>query len=195
LKISGLSPRTVSLICILIGSLVACESNQTAPSTASLTEASTPSTPTLKPAQKAIPYRTIAQDAPLGSHPADPLYTIVTSLQGWEALKDRLPPPALQAGQHAFQGGDELLVVAFAGAMGSSGYKITIEGISQESGGVIVQLRMEKPDPETIVEPAMTLPYHLISLNWQDIVKRQPLSFTFLDQDGVILNQIETSPP
>jgi hypothetical protein len=127
------------------------------------------------------------QEASLGDHPTEPLYTIVARPDEWDELRGRLPDQAIEAGIRAGPSSGDLIVVAFAGVKGNSGHSITMERIVQENGQLIVTVSQIEPGPDDTVEEVTTLPYHLITLSRKGIDSTRPLTFTFRDARGTVL--------
>jgi len=135
-----------------------------------------------------LPLTTIAQQAPLGDLPAEPLYTVVSQPEEWRELQAVLPAPAVEAGLQASQSADRLLVVAFAGMRPSSGYQITIEAVRWQNDHLAITISQTTPGADDIVEPATTLPYHLVTLP-TEISAGTDLSYVFYGEEGTILAQ------
>ena len=142
-----------------------------------------------------VPFETILQEAPLGDHPIDPAYLVITEPAQWKQLGDAIPEPALAAGS-AFVGWDSnLILIAYAGAKGSSGYAIQIDSIRMVDDRWSVTVTETGPDEGQIVEPARTVPYTLVQVSKDDIpVGSQPL-IDFIDQEGKVLSTSEISIP
>jgi hypothetical protein len=151
--------------------------------------------PDKRPVAATIPFTTIAQEAPLGDEPAEPLYTLVVRADGWDELRGRLPGRAFEAGSQAGLSDHDLIVVAFAGMQDNSGHSVTIEGITREGDRLNISLAHTGPGPGEIVETASTLPYHLVSLDSKELGGSRPLGLTFLDRQGGILGQGNVSLP
>jgi hypothetical protein len=180
------APSSRAAICALVvclSTLASC-----APKGAVVSLVDTPGATTTAASSSAatLSLHTISRDAPLGSEPDEPLYTVVASPDGWDKLRGRLPDRALEAGAQSGPSRGKLTVVAFAGVRPSSGYRVTVERIVQERAQLIVTVALETPAPEGIVEPATTLPYHLVALS-TDQLPRRPLSFIFRDLQGTDL--------
>lgn len=141
-----------------------------------------------KTSSQVIPFQTIAQGAPLGDHPAQPFFGVYSQVVGWESLVGRLPGPALEAARQASQPG-ELILIAFAGVKGSSGYQIAIQSIWQEGDQIVIQVVQTKPGVGQVVEPARTLPFFLAKMSMADLPKEPALVFVFRDDRGAILAQ------
>ncbi len=148
-------------------------------------------TPTVQPEaapSNSIPFATVAQGTPLGDQPDQPLYTVVTQPDRWQELTGRMPAEAGQAGVDAVQS-NQILVLAFAGARSSSGYQISVERIVREGDRLVITVSETEPDPDQIVEPATTLPYHLVALSPNDVNTATVSTIIFQNTDEAILNQ------
>lgn len=109
----------------------------------------------------AVPFTTIAHGALLGAVPASPLYTVLEPAE-WDQLRSLLPASLFQAGVPA-AGSETLIVVAVAGVKNSSGYELTIRRITRSGSLLTVVVEETGPEPEQIVEPAATVPYHIVA--------------------------------
>lgn len=143
---------------------------------------------TREPFGTSIPFATIAQEAPLGDKPVDPLYTLVVHADSWDALFGLLPDKAIEAGIQAGPASNELIVIAFGGVKGNSGHSISVERIVQENDQLIVTVSQIEPGPDDIVEDATTLPYHLVTLSKKDLRSTWPLTVIFRDSQGSALS-------
>jgi hypothetical protein len=133
-----------------------------------------------------IPFSTIAQDAPLGDEPADPAYTVVAAPEGWSDLQNQLPSEAMEAGRDADP--SQLILIAFTGAKASSGYSSTIETIRRQADQLIVTVSEQAPGENDIVEPAMTLPFHVVAVP-NDEVPEGVTAVHFQSESGQPLSQ------
>lgn len=140
------------------------------------------------PSSDSIPFTTLAQGAPLGDQPAQPLYTAATQPSQWQELTDRLPAEASQAGMTAIES-NQILILAFAGVRSSSGYRVTVERIVPERDRLVVTVSETEPDPDQVVEPATTLPYHLVALSLEDVNIAAISTIVFQNREGTILNR------
>jgi hypothetical protein len=140
------------------------------------------------PATGPLPFVTIAHGAPLGDTPVEPLYTAVPASQACRRLRGRLPDQALEAGTRLGVSGDNPLIVAFAGVKPSSGHAVTIERIVRKGDRLFVRVSHAAPGLNAIVEPAATLPYHLVRLPGEALPAAPALAFVFHDQRGNVLN-------
>lgn len=180
--------RTATLLFTAIGGPISCTP---APSAEGFPTGSLPTHPieTQPPIPPSIPFWTIAQEAPLGDHPAEPFFTVVAHPDEWSELQGRLPPAAIKAGIQAGPAQDSLVVVGFSGAKGASGHSLTVESVVQDGDRVIVTVSQQAPDPDAIREPAMTLPYHLVAVPREDLIPALGLTIEFRGEDGVLLEQ------
>lgn len=135
-----------------------------------------------------IPFATLAQGTPLGDQPTQPLYTVATQPDRWRELTDRMPTEAGQAGAEAVQS-NQILVLAFAGVRSSGGYQISVERIVREGDRLAITVSETEPDPDQIVEPATTLPYHLVALSPNDANIATVSTIIFQNTEEVILDQ------
>jgi hypothetical protein len=136
-----------------------------------------------------LPFTTIVQEASLGDHPTEPLYTIVARPNEWDELRGRLPDQAIEAGIRVGPSSGDLIVVAFAGVKGSSGHSITVENIDHDRDQVMVTVSQTAPGLDDIVEPAYTLPYHLVALSRKYLQPARSMRITFRDVQGNVLSQ------
>lgn len=137
----------------------------------------------------ALPQVTIAHESPLGDHPAEPYYTVVAHPDEWSELQGQLPTTAIEAGVQAGPAQDSLIVVAFSGTKDTSGYSLTIESVALDQDRILVTVSQQDPEPGAIVEPATTLPYHLVAVPRETVVPEHGLTVEFRDQDGIVLEQ------
>lgn len=144
--------------------------------------------------RKAIPFQSIAQQAPLGDRPTEPFFGLFWQPGDWESLASKLPQPALEAARQAGAPG-ELILIAFAGVKGSSGYQIAIQSIWQEGNQIIIQVVQTKPNVGQAVEPARTLPFFLAKLTRADLPRETTLEFVFKDDKGEVLKQQTVALP
>jgi hypothetical protein len=143
----------------------------------------------------ALPFTTIAQQAPLGDEPSDPLYTLVVRADGWDGLREQLPECAIDAGSRAGLSENDLIIVAFSGIQDHSGYSVTIERIVFSDDALVISVVHTTPAPGKIVEPASTLPYHLAAVPGKELGGSGPLTFTFRDSQGGTLGEGTISRP
>lgn len=137
-----------------------------------------------------LPFTTLGQGAPLGDQPVRPLYAAAARPESWADLAGRLPAQAAQlAGvEDELQQAHSLLIIAFAGVKGSSGYEIRIESIVQEGDRLRVTVSHTEPDPNENVEPARTLPYHIVALP-REVLEGDVSTVLFQDTQGNLLQQ------
>jgi hypothetical protein len=143
----------------------------------------------------ALPLATIAHDSVLGDHPTEPFYTVVAHPDEWSELQGHLPTAAIEAGSQAGPAQDSLIVVAFAGAKDTSGHSLTVERVVRDQDRVIVTVWEQGPELGAIVEPATTLPYHLVAVPKEAMISAQSLTIEFRDKDGIVLGQKEILLP
>ena len=148
-----------------------------------------PSTGIDEPSTLAILLTSIAHEAPLGGHPREPLYAVATSSKEWNKLRGRIPDQAIEAGIRTGELNDNLILIAFGGAKPSSGYSITFKRVVQEGDYLFIHIFHTKPSLNKIVEPASTLPYHLVTLPKEKLYPARILTFVFFDEKDNVLNQ------
>lgn len=194
--------HTANLLLIAMGSLISCTSAQPVegfptkplPTYPEGTPAPTP-IETGQPTFPTIPFWTIAQEAPLGDHPTEPYYGVVTRPGEWSELHGQLPPAAIKAGRKAGPMQDHLIIAAYAGAKGSSGYSLSVDSLVVDGDRVIVTVSQQAPEPDAVREPAMTLPYHLVAVPTEALGPVRSLAFEFRDQAGLVLSRKEVVLP
>lgn len=135
-----------------------------------------------------VPFTTVVQGAPLGDQPAGPLYTVATEAGQWQELRDRIPSEAADAGADSIRS-DQILILAFGGVKGSSGYQIDIEQVVREGDQLVITVSEMSPDPDQVVEPATTLPFHLAAISPADVDTSRISTVVFQDTEHTILNQ------
>jgi hypothetical protein len=133
----------------------------------------------------------VAQGAPLGEQPADPLYTVVRQMSRWQELRERIPAEAADAGSDSIRS-DQILILAFDGVKGSSGYRVHIEQVVQEGDRLVITVSRTSPDPDQVVEPATTLPFHLTAISPDAVAGISTVVFQDTESNTLIR---ETSPP
>jgi hypothetical protein len=144
---------------------------------------------------KSLSFNTISQGAPLGDHPDEPLYTVVIDASEWDELIGQLPQQGLSAGKQVSNTRDDVVIIVFAGEKGSSGYGIQIDSINLQGGEFTILVNENEPEVGEIKEPATTLPYQIVSLAREYLPQQELLIFSFIDEDGVLLNQMEVRLP
>lgn len=155
----------------------------------------TPAVLTATPAERDAQYALVSQGAPLGDHPREAFYGVVTSAQGWDEIRAKVPDALVEAGVKDAQAGKVIYLVAFGGVKGSSGYALDVQKLTCETGACSLTLAETKPAAETVVEPAMTLPYLLIGVPADQFVRGSKVVFIFKDPQGGSIYQGETSIP
>ena len=184
-------PHSLSILLFFLGSLsVAC--NGTTPQTltpspaASVTESGPSPEATAAEETIAVPFTTIIQDAPLGDEPAEPTYAVITAPGGWERIEGQLPPEAVAAGREGNQ--EQLFFIAFGGARASSGYQMTISSLRSSGDQLLVTVDEQRPDADDIVEPAMTLPFHVVAVPTHELPEGVA-SVIFQRSNGEIIHE------
>jgi hypothetical protein len=143
-----------------------------------------PQTTTEQPGQSStatISFIIIAQEAPLGDYPAEPFYTVIGRSGKWDELREVLPDRAIEAGIQASSSKDDLIV--------------TVESIVQAGDQLVIVVSQTVPGSDDIVEPATTLPYHLVAVPMKSLDLARVRTFIFHDVQGTILNQGDISFP
>jgi hypothetical protein len=155
--------------------------------------------PGVTPSQAGLAYRVIEQAAPLGDHPKDPLYSVITDSAQWDTLAASVPTQALEAGKKAqasaLPARQELYLLAFAGVRGTSKYKLSIITIKLEGERCTVVVVETQPAPGEVVEPATTLPYVLAAIPYEALPRGDRLTFVFANPQGTVLSQQEVQIP
>lgn len=142
-----------------------------------------------------IPFRVIAQAAPLGDQPKEPRYAVTATAQDWEALQPYIPEPAFTAGKAPDPSTGELVVVLFLGVRGTSGYSIEINNIQILKDQCTILFKEVKPTADTITEPARTLPFLLIALPLNVFASQTRVTFVFQEMSEGNLYQQEIHLP
>jgi hypothetical protein len=112
----------------------------------------------------------------------------MTKSDALSAPASTFPPDALQAGREATRNASSIALIAFAGVKATSGYRVTIDTLGIENNRLIVIVREQHPDEDATVEPAMTLPYHVIAVP-RDALPDGVTQIAFQDTTGTILTQ------
>lgn len=173
------------LLFILLMVMTGCNTNTP-------TSADSQSAVTAAQEERALSFNTLAQEAPLGSEPTTPAYLVNTTAAAWDQTAMQLPPEAIAAAQTAAP--SEMVVVAFAGAKASSGYQITITNIEHLAKQLQITVREQQPAADEIVEPAMTLPFHVVTLPTESL-PAEITSIRFQNESGTTLAQHSMPPP
>jgi len=84
-----------------------------------------------------------------------------------------------------------LLLFAYLGEVPSGGYGIYVEEINQVGQEVLVRVRTVSPEPGQIVTQALDYPYEYVRLQKDLLSRGSSLTFTFVDQKGIVLKQIK----
>ena len=186
-------PAVTLILCIWTLTLISYAFAQTKEDSTTLLQLETP-TRLKNPSPLTIPLTSIAHEAPLGDHPSEPLFTVVAFPEEWNKLRGRVPDQAIEAGIRYGKLNDKLILVAFAGIKPSSGHSITLNSVVQEGDQLFVHIFHTKPGLNKIVEPATTLPYHLVTLPKEKLYPTHILTFVFCDEKGHVLNQCDIEP-
>lgn len=128
-----------------------------------------------------IPVTPLIQAAPLGDTPAQPVYALAAREDDWRRLEGRIPEAALQAGRQAGTAG-QVVVVAFGGVKGSSGYRVDVREAVLQAGALTITVTVTGPGADDIVEPASTLPFALAALPGHALAAAR--AYTIVDERG-----------
>lgn len=139
-----------------------------------------------------LSFTSIAQDAPLGDEPAEAAYVAIDDAEGWERAAERLPADAVEAGRSAMD--NRVVFVAFAGAKGSSGYQIAIQSMVVQDDELLVTVAEESPGEEEVVEPAMTVPFHVVAVA-AEAIPDGTTTVRFQDEGGRTLAEVPNPLP
>lgn len=151
--------------------------------------------PSISPQGEEIHFEIIQQEAPLGDHPSEPAYWVITSPDHWDALEGAIPEEALAAGSKFEGWGSSLVLVVYAGVKGSSGYSIQIRSIQAEENHWTVTVSETKPDADQIVEPAKTVPYAVVGVSTDDLPAGDQILIEFINSERKVLATSEISIP
>lgn len=130
-----------------------------------------------------IQFFTLKKGALLGDQPKQAVFEIVTDASQWQSFKDRLPVELVETGSKETKAGN-FIVIAYSGAKGTSGYGVEVSRVTYEDMTVLVDVVESRPGSNVIVEPAMTLPYHIIVFSSHDIAPDASIRFRFLNVDS-----------
>ncbi len=144
------------------------------------------------PASPTLPVTLLLQAAPLGDMPAQPVYTIVTDPKEWDNLNGQIPEAALQAGREASAAG-QIVIVAFAGVKGSSGYQVSVREATRQADRLIITVEQTAPSADDIVEPATTLPFAIATIPSDTLSAARV--YTIIDDRGVELSRGQFTTP
>lgn len=107
-----------------------------------------------------VPFVTVARGARSGVR--EPLDAVVRTPEAWAALWARhigasaAPPPLDFA--------TEMIIAIFAGTRPTTGYDVEITRVVATDGGLRVSYRERRPPAGSLVNPALTAPFHIIRL-------------------------------
>ncbi|MCS7059924.1 MAG: protease complex subunit PrcB family protein [Anaerolineae bacterium] len=135
-----------------------------------------------------IPVSVLLQAAPLGDTPSEPIYTLITDLKAWDELAGRIPQSAWDVGRQAAAAG-QVVILAFAGEKGSSGYRVDIPQVQLQAEQLTVTVSVVAPDAQQIVEPASTLPFVLATIPRETLGAVRTCLFE--DEQGRALQRLE----
>ena len=139
-------------------------------------------------------FSNVVKSAPHGDAPGEPLFSAITSIEDWEKVEDQIPEEVFSLGMDAYrQNPGQLYLVAYAGIQPSSGYSIEITEVTREKDQITVIVSSKSPDPEEIVQPSTTGPYHIVSLKSKDNDRWSGYTVTFKDENGHVLKNMVLS--
>jgi hypothetical protein len=141
-----------------------------------------------------VSFTTVDRAAPLGDEPAQPVYRLVPCPGEWAGLQALLPERAFAAGVRA-RSPSEALIVAFAGVRPSSGHHIVVDRIEAGEGEIVISVSRVSPASGDIVEPATTLPYHVVAFPRSGLPSTCSTKVTFRSTDGEILHRQDLAFP
>lgn len=87
-----------------------------------------------------------------------------------------------------------LVVIAYYGWIGTTGYGIEIKKIAQSGQKVKVYAELTRPESDQLLGLSFTSPYHIVRLNRKDIPSQQSLTF-LLYTDGQTADRQEVFLP
>ena len=152
---------TILVLTIVIVGLIGCR----APGTPAAEPVNPPPADDIAPTlDNVIPFETLAQEAPLGDHPPTPVYAVMIKPDTPADWQANVPAEAVRAGQKGARDPETVTILAFAGAKATSGYQITVDAIRRQGNQLIITVSEQQPDEDATVEPAMTLPYHVVAV-------------------------------
>lgn len=143
---------------------------------------------------ESVEFTTIRQDTPLGDGPEDPAYLALTGSNQLDAAQGQIPKAALEQAQDRVAGENELILVVYAGRKSSSGYSIQIDQVAWQGDRMTVVVSEEAPDEEDVVEPALTMPYHLVKVDGKEMDFSGTWQVRFENQQGEILKETTIKP-
>jgi hypothetical protein len=153
------------------------------------------STPEITTSSTNIAFQVLEQAAPLGDQPAAAAYTVITNSKDLDTIRTRIPTQAAATLQSDVNTATSLYLLAFAGVRGTSGYTLNITAIQQKGNQYTVVVSETIPDQETIVEPATTLPYIIVTIPLSELPQGEKITFIFTDPEGAFLEQADTQIP
>lgn len=184
--------RQVPLVLIVLG-LTACAPFAPIDSITPTPQVTVSAAPTATPSSAPdVPITLLLQAAPLGDEPARPVYAIVTDPKSWDSLNGQIPAAALQAGREASVAGN-LVIVAFAGVKGSSGYQVSVREAVLQADRLIVTVEVTTPGVDDITEPATTLPFALATIPADTLSAAR--SYVIVDNHGIELSRAQFVGP
>jgi hypothetical protein len=147
------------------------------------------------PPARAVQFTRVSQGAPLGDHPTEAFYSVVTGANAWDDVRSKAPQALAQAGEKDAKAGKVIYLAAFSGVKPSSGYSLEAQKITCQGDQCTLFFVENKPGAQTVVEPAMTLPYLLVSVPANQFTSGAKVTFIFKDlQEGSVYSQEVTIP-
>jgi hypothetical protein len=77
----------------------------------------------------------------------------------------------------------------FAGAVGSSGYSITVQDVSVVDGEVRIVVEIGEPDPNSMVQTVISYPFQVIAVS-RDLLPDGPARWLMVDDAGTVLAEM-----
>ncbi len=150
------------------------------------------------PDEKNVPFETI--ELQFETPGADRAYKEETSkIQVVSRLEDVTTDGVMisPTSQQVLMGTDYdkyLVVIAYYGWIGTTGYGIEIKQITQSGQKVKVYAELTRPKPDQLLGLSFTSPYHIVRLNRKDVPSQQSLTF-LLYTDNRIADRQEVFLP
>ena len=106
-----------------------------------------------------VPFTNISQSDQ--SNIEEARQVVVRTAAEWKALwKEHAPGRPMPAVDFT----KSMVIGVFLGSRSTSGFRVTITGIENESGGVTVTYREQRPSARDILAQMITFPHHLVSV-------------------------------
>ena len=132
--------------------------------------------------EQSLPFRSVPDSGPWALASDQSAYLVVME-KTWQA---HYPAPPTGAD---FQG--NFYVAASWGVKPNPGYRISIRGIEQAGLRVQVRLSLEEPDPGLVYPQVLAHPLAVAEVRKDSLGQHGLLIFTFLDQGGKQLAELE----